>query len=69
MENNSFETKIEKPIKTPIVHRVVSIVLFIASLLSIFICLIAVSALSFENHLFTDNMWIYFIFALIPISS
>jgi len=49
--------------------KTVSLVLFIASILSIFGALICTGILSGINNLFTENMWVFFLFLPIPIAS
>ncbi len=49
--------------------RAVSIILFIASLLSIFVALALVGAASSANKLFVENMWLFFLVIPIPIAS
>ena len=49
--------------------KVLSVILFVASLLSIFGALGLVSAVSSENHLFVENMWLFFLLTPIPIAS
>lgn len=48
---------------------ILSKVFFVASILSIFIALILMSIVSSINHLFTENMWLFFVAAIIPFSS
>ena len=49
--------------------KFISNLLFAASLLSIFGALAAESALSNANGLFTENMWVFFLFTPFPIAS
>lgn len=49
--------------------RVISIILFIASLLSIFGALVLVGAVSSKNGTFDENMWLFFLLTPIPIAS
>jgi len=46
--------------------RTISILLFVASLLSIFGALATVGAVSSFNGLFVENMWLFFLFTPIP---
>ncbi len=57
----------EKPINNT--WKVLSIILFVASLLSIFVALVLVGIVSNANKLFVENMWLFFLFAPIPIAS
>ena len=49
--------------------RTISIILFVASLLSIMGALALVGAVSNANGLFVENMWLFFLLTPIPISS
>ncbi len=49
--------------------KVFSVILFVASLLSIFGALGLVTVVSSENHLFVENMWLFFFLTPIPIAS
>jgi transcriptional regulator with XRE-family HTH domain len=49
--------------------RVLSIILFVASLFSILGALTLVGVVSSVNHLFVDNMWLFFLLTPIPITS
>ncbi len=57
----------EKPINNT--WKVLSIILFVASLLSIFVALVLVGIVSNANKLFVENMWLFFLFTPIPIAS
>ena len=57
----------EKPLHNR--WKTLSIILFVASLLSIFGALGLVAVVSSENHLFVENMWLFFLLTPIPISS
>ena len=57
----------EKPMNNK--WKVLSVILFVASLLSIFGALGLVSMVSSKNHLFVENMWLFFLLTPIPISS
>ena len=71
MENNTpnIQVKINTYAKAPIGYRIISIVLFLASILSLFICACIVDAMITTDYNATDNMWIFFVFAIIPVSS
>ena len=49
--------------------RVASMVLFVASLLSIFGGLILTNIVSNINGLFVENMWAFFLFTPVPVAS
>ena len=49
--------------------KVLSVILFVASLLSIFGALGLVTMVSSKNHLFVENMWLFFLLTPIPIAS
>ncbi len=49
--------------------KTISDVLFIASLLSIFISIVLVNKVSSVNNLFIENMWLFFLITPIPVSS
>ncbi len=49
--------------------QVISVILFIASLLSIMGALALVGAVSSVNNLFIENMWLFFLMTPIPITS
>lgn len=73
-ENSAFYSFMYKnPSKTietvPDKWRVISIILFVASLLSIFVAMPLVGMVSSTNGLFIENMWIFFALTPIPISS
>lgn len=57
----------EKPMNNK--WKVLSIILFVASLLSVFGALGLVTVVSSENHLFVENMWLFFLLTPIPIAS
>ena len=57
----------EKPLHNR--WKTLSIILFVASLLSIFVAMFLVAMVSSENHLFIENMWLLFLLTPIPISS
>ncbi len=75
MENSFFRPytapKAKKPTyeKAPTVWRTLSIILFVASILSLWGALVTVGFVSEINHLFVENMWILFLFSPIPLSS
>ncbi len=60
-----------KTVDTPIPNkwRATSILLFVASLLSILGALALVGAISGANGLFVENMWVFFLMTPIPITS
>ncbi len=60
-----------KTVDTPIPNkwRATSILLFVASLLSILGALALVGAISDANGLFVENMWVFFLMTPIPITS
>ena len=49
--------------------KVLSVILFVASLLSIFGALGLVAMVSSKNRLFVENMWLFFLLTPIPIAS
>ncbi len=49
--------------------RVISIILFVASLLSIWAALVIVGVVSSVNNLFVENTWLFFLLTPIPIAS
>ncbi|MBO5395288.1 MAG: helix-turn-helix transcriptional regulator [Clostridia bacterium] len=57
----------EKPMNNK--WKVLSVILFVASLLSIFGALGLVAMVSSKNHLFVENMWLFFLLTPIPIAS
>ena len=57
----------EKPMNNK--WKVLSIILFVASLLSVFGASGLVTVVSSENHLFVENMWLFFLLTPIPIAS
>ncbi len=66
MKNNPTKTVTPKPADK---WRVISIVMFIASLLSIFGAIAAVTVMTQRNKSQIENMWIFYVFALIPAAS
>ncbi len=74
-ENSAFYSYMyknpSKIIKPPIPNkwRTISIILFVASLLSIMGALALVGAVSNANGLFVENMWLFFLLTPIPITS
>lgn len=74
-ENSAFFSYMYKnPSKTientiPDKWRITSIILFIASLLSILGALFLVGVVSNINNLFVENMWLFFLLTPIPIAS
>ena len=74
-ENSAFYSYMyQNPSKTiknsiPNKWRVISVVLFVASLLSILGALALVGTVSSVNHLFVENMWLFFLLTPIPIAS
>lgn len=54
---------------TPNKWNIVSVMLFVASLLSILGALALVGAVSSENNLFVENMWLFFLMTPIPLAS
>ena len=74
-ENSSFYSHMYKnPSKVvdniiPNKWRVISIVVFVASLLSIWGALALVGAVSSANSLPVENMWLFFLFTPIPLAS
>ena len=61
----NVKTPEEKIKKTS--YSVVSLILFIATLLTIFMAMFSMGILSSVNHLTTENMWVFFLFT--PISA
>lgn len=57
----------EKPMNNK--WKVLSVILFVASLLSIFGALGLVSMVSNKNHLFVENTWLFFLLTPVPIAS
>lgn len=57
----------EKPMNNK--WKVLSVILFVASLLSIFGALGLVAMVSSKNRLFVENMWLFFLLTPIPIAS
>ena len=57
----------EKPMNNK--WKVLSVILFVASLLSLFGALGLVAMVSSKNHLFVENMWLFFLLTPIPIAS
>ncbi len=55
--------------KAPTVLRALSIILFIASILSLWGAMATVGLVSEMNNLLIENMWIFFLFSPIPLSS
>ncbi len=49
--------------------RFISITLFVASILSIFVALSVITALDAINHLGLDNMWVFYLFTPITVGS
>ncbi|MBQ2675895.1 MAG: helix-turn-helix domain-containing protein [Clostridia bacterium] len=74
-ENSAFYSYMyknpSKIIESPIPNRwrTISIILFVASILSIFGALVLVGTVSDINGLFTENMWLFFLLTPIPIAS
>lgn len=74
-ENSAFYSYMYKnPTKTidspvPNKWRVMSIILFVASLLSILGALVLVNTVSTVNGLFIENMWLFFLLTPVPIAS
>lgn len=74
-ENSAFYSYMYKnPLKIiepPVSNkwRTISIILFVASLLSIMGALALVGAVSNANGLFVENMWVFFLLTPIPITS
>lgn len=64
--NSSTKKRIRKPFDK---WSFFSIVLFIASLLSIWMALALVSIVNSDNHMVTENFWLFFLLTPIPISS
>ena len=61
---NKFETKTKNgPLK------IVSSLLFVFSILSLFGAMICVAFLTNSNKMFTENMWVFFLFTPIPVAS
>ena len=65
---NQMHGKIDK-IKHRDFFETISIILFVFSISSIFGAMITVSTLSAINQMFTENMWVFFLFLPIPIAS
>ena len=57
----------EKPMNNK--WKVLSVIFFVASLLSIFGALGLVAMVSSKNHLFVENLWLFFLLTPIPIAS
>ncbi len=55
--------------KAPISWRIISVILFILSLASIFFAISLWGLISSKNGLFTENMWIFFTFTPLTIGS
>ena len=74
-ENSAFYSYMyknpSKIIEPPVPNkwRTISIILFVASLLSIMGALALVGAVSNANGLFVENMWLFFLLTPIPIAS
>jgi len=74
-ENSAFYSYMyknpSKIIEPPVSNkwRTISIILFVASLLSIMGALALVGAVSNANGLFVENMWLFFLLTPIPITS
>ena len=74
-ENSAFYSYMyknpSKIIEPPVSNkwRTISIILFVASLLSIMGALALVGAVSNANGLFVENMWLFFLLTPIPIAS
>lgn len=74
-ENSAFYSFMQKnPAKTvvsiaPPHIKVISNLLFVASILTILCAIILVGIVSSTNGLFKENMWLFFLFTPIPISS
>lgn len=66
MYNNPLKT-VETPI--PNKWKIISVILFVASLLSIFVALALVNIVSVANGLFIENLWLFFLAAAIPVAS
>lgn len=49
--------------------QVISVILFVASMLSILGALALVSVVSNVNNLFVENMWLFFLMTPIPVTS
>ncbi len=54
---------------TPNRWKVLSVIFFVAALLSIFAAMVLVAVVSNENHLFVENMWLFFLLTPVPIAS
>lgn len=50
-------------------RKIFSVILFVASLLSILGALICSAALTSVNHTFDENLWVFFLFTPIPVAS
>ncbi len=74
-ENSAFYSYMYKnPLKiteknTDNKWKVLSVILFVASLLSIFGALGLIAVVSSKNHLFVENSWLFFLLTPIPIAS
>lgn len=74
-ENSAFYSYMYKnPLKiteknTDNKWKVLSVILFVASLLSIFGALGLIAVVSSKNHLFVENTWLFFLLTPIPIAS
>lgn len=66
MYQNPAKT-VENPV--PNKFRIISIILFVASLLSVLGAITLVGAVSASNGLFVKNMWIFYLLTPIPITS
>lgn len=58
---------VEKPMNNR--WKILSVILFVASLLSIVGALVLVGEVSSKNNLFIENTWLFFLFTPIPIAS
>lgn len=65
--NNSGEVKKTKSLQGK--HKIFSSVLIVCSIMSILPALISVGMATEINGMFTDNMWIFFLFLPIPLAS
>ena len=65
---NQMPEKIEKS-KQRDFFETISIILFVLSIASVFGAMITVATLSAINQMFTENMWLFFLFLPIPIAS
>ncbi len=68
--HDHFPSKVKSsiPKSSPVISKILSVVLFIASISSIYIALICLLYIS-DGHNPLSNMWILYIFALIPLAS